>query len=112
MLFEFDRQYIGLIHGAVDDHKVGVWIIRCDDLQNGTKRKTGHNNRVGAGLCKATQRLLTLCIRLQLDFTIGATSFIGPTLRAIECGFVEGFIEFAAKIEDQGRILSHCGGRT
>ncbi len=111
MLVEHNRAHVGLIHHHVDDHERGFGIIRGDFIQNVSKRETGHHDRVRPGFGQTTQRLFALGFRLHLDFAIRPAGFLNPTLRAVIGRFVEGFVELAAQIEDQGRIGA-CGAGT
>jgi len=56
--------------------------------------------------------LLTLSFRLHLDIAIGrATVFSSPTLGTTKGGFVERFVEFAAKVENDGGVRECSASR-
>ena len=102
MFVENNGTDVGCVDNHVDDDKIGIRVIARNLTKRITKGKAGHHDRVGARFGETAQRLFTLCFGLQFDLAEAFTGLFGPALRASKGGFVEGFIEFAAKVEDQG----------
>ena len=53
---------------------------------------------------EAAERLLALGVVLELEVDVGAAGVGLPLFGAVEGGFVEGFVELAAEVIDDGRI--------
>ena len=66
--------------------------------------KPGHDDRVVALGGEAAERLLALGVVLQLEVDVSCRRFGLPRFGAVEGGFVEGFVELAAEVIDDGRI--------
>ena len=111
MLGKDDRAHVGLIYDHIDDCKLGVWEVLRNCVQCGAPAEAGHDDRVGASFGKTTDRLLTLCIGADFEFAVRAACFVGPTLRAVEGCFIEGFVELAAEVKDDCWIGQRCTGR-
>ena len=95
------RLHVRLIDDHVDDDEFGIRVIGCDLAQHLAKGEAGHDDRVGAGFGQPAKRLFALRLGLHFQFLIGAAGLGLPTLGAGIGGFVEGFVELAAQIEDQ-----------
>ncbi|CDX32277.1 conserved hypothetical protein [Mesorhizobium sp. SOD10] len=116
ILLEYQRADIGQVDGIVDDGEVEVGIFGRDLLQRVLPGKAGHDDRVTAVLGEAAQRLLALRSVGDLEFDIGDAGFLLELLGAVIGGLVEGFVELAAQIVENGRLhirresrKNHCG---
>ena len=105
MVFGEDHRFdVGLINDHVDDGELGVGIIRRHGVQGIAKGKARHDDWVGPSFSQLAQSLLTLSFVLHFQLFESAAGFGGPALRALEGGFVEGFVVFAANVIDDGRV--------
>ena len=112
LLFGEDHRFhVRLIDNHVNDREFGVREVRRNLCQRVAKGKARHHDRVGASLGQTAQRLFALGFGLHFKFLVGAAGFGGPTLRALIGCLVEGFVELAAKIEDQGGIGGNHASR-
>jgi len=101
MFVEDYRFHVGLIDHHIDDREFGVGKIRGDLCQHVAKGKAGHHDRVRSGFGQTAQRLFAHRLGGHFQFLVGAAGFRRPFLGAVEGGFVEGFVELAAKVENQ-----------
>ena len=66
--------------------------------------KSGHDDRAEAVLGEFAQDLLALGVVLDFEVAEGDVEFLAELGRAVEHALVEGFVELAAEIIDDGRL--------
>ena len=110
MLVEDDRTHVWRINDHVDDRKLGVRIVSSHFGERSCPGEACHHDWIVACFGKAADRLLTLCVGLDLNLGIRAASFLCPTFGTIVGAFVEGFVELAAKVEEDGGVCRRSTG--
>ena len=104
MLLEHDGAHVGQIDDGVDDGKTGLGEFLGHLFQSRCLGKADPDHRVRPTLRHAPQGLLALGFVGDLEFAILDAGFLLEALNAVEHTLVEGFVEFAAHVEDDGRI--------
>ncbi len=109
MLFEDDGLHIRKIDHEIDDREAHIREFRRDLLQRRAIGEADGDDRRMAIACETGQRLLALGVVLDLEVAIGDAGFLLEGLGAVIGGLVEGFVEFPADIEGDGRLDLCCG---
>jgi len=104
MLGKADAAHVGQVQPVHINHsELGVWIVHGDLAKRVSESEACHDDWVCTRFSKAAQRLFALRVGLQFDFKeLGAAIFFGPTRCATKGGFVERFVELAAKVKNNG----------
>ena len=104
MLLEHDRLHVRQVDHHVDDGELQVGELGRDLLQRGRLAEADRDDRRIAVAGEAAQRLLDLRVVGRLEIAELDAGLRLELLRADEDALVEGFVELAALVVDDGRL--------
>ena len=112
VLLEHDRLDVGQVDDRVDDRELEFGELLGDLLHAAGLGEADADDDLGAPPRHVAQRLLALGLGRHLELAIRDARFLLEALGAVVGGLVEGLVELAAHVEDDGRAeLLGAGGR-
>ena len=100
----YDRLHIGLVDDSVDDGEFGVREFVGDLAERGRPGEADGHDRREAVFGEFAQDLLALRVVLDFEIAVGDAAVLLELFGAVEDAFVEGFVELAAEVVDDGGL--------